>query len=117
MRRVGLAPAVLGDPFLRVLNQPNANLDADGENALTRAIGIMRQNISIVVVISHRPSALSALDMTMVLCEGKAISFGPSAEVFARVRNAGSKGPSESSQSPPQAKAEQRASLAESVSS
>ena len=91
-QRVGLARAVFGDPFLLVLDEPNANLDADGENALTRAIGIMRQNKSIVVVISHRPSALSALDMTMVLYEGKAIAFGPSAEVFARVRNAGGKG-------------------------
>ena len=59
-QRVGLARAVFGDPFLLVLDEPNANLDADGENALTRAIGIMRQNKSIVVVISHRPSALSA---------------------------------------------------------
>ena len=56
---------------LLVLDEPNANLDADGENALTRAIGIMRQNKSIVVVISHRPSALSALDMTMVLYEAR----------------------------------------------
>src|SRR5438309_3020813 len=116
-QRVGLARAVFGDPFLLVLDEPNANLDADGENALTRAIGIMRQNKSIVVVISHRPSALSALDMTMVLYEGKAIAFGPSAEVFARVRNAGGKGAPGSPQPPPQAKAEQRASIAESVSS
>ena len=108
-QRVGLARAVFGDPFLLVLDEPNANLDADGENALTRAIGIMRQNKSIVVVISHRPSALSALDMTMVLYEGKAIAFGPSAEVFARVRNAGGKGLPGSPQSPPQAKAEPRA--------
>src|SRR5689334_16718400 len=112
-QRIGLARAVFGDPFLIVLDEPNANLDADGENALTRAIGIMRQNKSIVVVISHRPSALSALDMTMVLYEGKAIAFGPSAEVFARVKAAnGKKEPA-----PPQAKAEPRPSLAESVSS
>jgi ATP-binding cassette subfamily C protein PrsD len=116
-QRVGLARAVFGDPFLLVLDEPNANLDADGENALTRAIGIMRQNKSIVVVISHRPSALSALDMTMVLYEGKLIAFGPSAEVFARVRNAGGKGLPGSPQSPPQAKAEPRAAIAESVSS
>ena len=84
-QRIGLARAVFGDPFLVVLDEPNANLDADGENALTRAIQILRQNRSIVIVISHRPSALAALNMAMVLYEGKAIAFGPCEEIFARV--------------------------------
>jgi PrtD family type I secretion system ABC transporter len=84
-QRIGLARAVFGDPFLIVLDEPNANLDADGENALSRAIQIMRQNKSIVIVISHRPSALAALDMAMVLYEGKAIAFGSCQEIFARV--------------------------------
>lgn len=116
-QRVGLARAVYGDPFLLVLDEPNANLDADGENALTRAIAAMRQSGSIVVVISHRPSALSALDMTMVLYEGKAIAFGPSEEVFARVKKANAKGVPVPSQPAAQTKAEPRASLAESVPS
>jgi ATP-binding cassette, subfamily C, bacterial PrsD len=84
-QRIGLARAVFGDPFLIVLDEPNANLDADGENALSRAIQIMRQMKSIVIVISHRPSALAALDMAMVLYEGKAIAFGSCQEIFARV--------------------------------
>jgi ATP-binding cassette subfamily C protein PrsD len=89
-QRVGLARAVFGDPFLIVLDEPNANLDAEGENALNRAIQYMRHNKSIVVVISHRPTALSALNMAMVLYEGKAIAFGPSEQIFARVQgNAG----------------------------
>src|SRR6202171_6143056 len=87
-QRVGLARAVFGDPFLVVLDEPNANLDTDGENALTRAIQILRYNKCIVVVISHRPSALAALNMAMVLYEGKAIAFGPCEEIFARVRAA-----------------------------
>ena len=87
-QRIGLARAVFGDPFLIVLDEPNANLDADGENALTRAIQILRHNKSIVIVISHRPSALSALNMAMVLYEGKSIAFGPCEEIFARVRGA-----------------------------
>jgi ATP-binding cassette subfamily C protein PrsD len=87
-QRVGLARAVFGDPFLVVLDEPNANLDADGENALTRAIQILRGNKCIVIVISHRPSALTALNMAMVLYEGKAIAFGPCEEIFARVRTA-----------------------------
>jgi ATP-binding cassette, subfamily C, bacterial PrsD len=88
-QRIGLARAVFGDPFLVVLDEPNANLDADGENALSRAIQILRHNKSIVVVISHRPSALSALNMAMVLYDGKSIAFGSSEEIFARVRTPG----------------------------
>lgn len=84
-QRVGLARAVFGDPFLVVLDEPNANLDADGENALTRAIQILRYNKSVVIVISHRPSALAALNMAMVLHDGKSIAFGPREEIFARV--------------------------------
>lgn len=90
-QRIGLARAVFGDPFLIVLDEPNANLDADGENALSRAIERMRHNGCIVIVISHRPSALAALNMAMVLYEGKAIAFGPREEIFARVRNGSAK--------------------------
>ncbi|HEY3790468.1 MAG TPA: type I secretion system permease/ATPase [Bradyrhizobium sp.] len=85
-QRVGLARAVFGDPFLVVLDEPNANLDAEGETALGRALQILRQMGSIVIVISHRPNALAALNMALVLYDGKAIAFGPSQEVFARVR-------------------------------
>ena len=87
-QRIGLARAAFGDPFLVVLDEPNANLDAEGENALTRAIQTLRENKCIVIVISHRPSALAALDMALVLYQGKAIAFGPRAEVFGRVRAA-----------------------------
>ncbi len=88
-QRVGLARAVFGDPFLVVLDEPNANLDTEGEQALTRAIEAMRAAGSIVIVISHRPSALAALDMALVLYDGKAIAFGRRDEVFARVSAAG----------------------------
>lgn len=85
-QRIGLARAVFGDPFLVVLDEPNANLDAEGENALSRAILTLRQNKSIVVVISHRPNAIAVMDMAMVLYEGKSIAFGRCDEIFARVR-------------------------------
>ena len=88
-QRIGLARALFGDPFLVVLDEPNANLDTEGEQALTRAIQIMRAANSIVIVISHRPSALAALDMALVLYDGKAIAFGRRDEVFARVNSAG----------------------------
>jgi ABC-type protease/lipase transport system fused ATPase/permease subunit len=84
-QRLGLARAVFGGPFLVVLDEPNANLDADGEIALTRAIQILRQAGCIVIVVSHRPSSLSALNMGMVMYEGRMIAFGPREEIFARV--------------------------------
>jgi PrtD family type I secretion system ABC transporter len=115
-QRVGLARAVFGDPFLVVLDEPNANLDADGENALTRAIQILRHNKSIVIVISHRPSALAALNMAMVLYEGKLIAFGPSEEVFARVRSGTAQAkPGRQAAAAPAAKAGRRVAVAESV--
>lgn len=85
-QRIGLARAVFGNPFLVVLDEPNANLDADGENALGSAIKTLRGNGSIVIVISHRPSALAGLDLAMVLFEGRAIAFGPCKEIFARIQ-------------------------------
>ena len=93
-QRIGLARALYGDPFLVVLDEPNANLDTDGENALSRAIQILRQNKSIVIVISHRPSVIAALDMALVLYEGKSIAFGSCQEVFARVGASKAKGAS-----------------------
>jgi len=84
-QRIGLARAAYGDPFLVVLDEPNANLDADGENGLASAIDTLRKHGSVVIVVSHRPSALTALDMAMVLYQGRAIAFGPREEVFARV--------------------------------
>jgi ATP-binding cassette subfamily C protein PrsD len=84
-QRIGLARAVFGRPFLVVLDEPNANLDADGENALVSAIETLRCEQTIVIVISHRPNALAALNMTMVLYGGRSIAFGPREEVFARI--------------------------------
>jgi len=84
-QRLGLARAVFGRPFLVVLDEPNANLDADGENALVSAIETLRHDKSIVIVISHRPNALAALNMAMVIYDGRLIAFGPREEIFARV--------------------------------
>jgi ABC-type protease/lipase transport system fused ATPase/permease subunit len=121
-QRIGLARAVFGDPFLVVLDEPNANLDADGENALGRAIQILRRNQCIVIVVSHRPSALAALNMALVLYEGRAIAFGSSEEIFARVRAANGK-PAPAAKVAPAtqgapthpAKTARRAAIAESV--
>jgi len=81
-QRVGLARALYGDPFLVVLDEPNSNLDAEGEAALTEAIAGVRRRGGICVVIAHRPSALAALDLVLVLADGRVQSFGPKDEVL-----------------------------------
>lgn len=87
-QRVGLARAVFGDPFLIVLDEPNANLDRDGELALVRAVEALRRAGRIVILVSHRPDAIAALDIAMVLYEGRMIAFGPREQIFARVAQA-----------------------------
>jgi ATP-binding cassette subfamily C protein len=84
-QRVALARALYGDPFLVVLDEPNSNLDAEGEAALTQAIENVRARQGVVVVVAHRPSALAALDQVLVMNGGRAQAFGPKEEVLARV--------------------------------
>ena len=84
-QRIGLARALYGDPFLVVLDEPNSNLDQDGENALTRAIVGVRQRGGIAVVVAHRQAALNAVDKVLVMAEGRMQAFGPKDEVLQRV--------------------------------
>lgn len=84
-QRIALARALYGDPFLVVLDEPNSNLDTDGEWALTQAILGVRRRGGIVVVVSHRPSALAGVDMVLVINKGRAQVFGPKDEVLAKV--------------------------------
>lgn len=79
-QRLALARALYGDPFLVVLDEPNANLDAEGDAALTRAIEGVRQRGGIAIVIAHRPSALAGVDKVLVLAEGQVQGFGPRQE-------------------------------------
>lgn len=81
-QRVALARALYGDPFLVVLDEPNSNLDADGEAALTRAIHGIRRRGGIVIVVAHRPSALAAIDLVAVMAGGALQAFGPKDEVL-----------------------------------
>ena len=84
-QRIGLARAFYGNPFLVVLDEPTASLDAEGEEALTEAILNVRRRGGIVVVIAHRPKALEAVDHVLVVGEGRAQSFGPKEEVLRKV--------------------------------
>ncbi|MFN5713066.1 MAG: ATP-binding cassette domain-containing protein, partial [Bradyrhizobium sp.] len=69
-QRIALARALYGDPFLVVLDEPNSNLDSEGERALIHAIARVRARGGIVVVIAHRPAVLQAVDHMLVLNEG-----------------------------------------------
>ncbi|MBM6596403.1 type I secretion system permease/ATPase [Microvirga pudoricolor] len=84
-QRIGLARALYGNPFLVVLDEPNSNLDSEGEHALTQAILGIRARGGVVVVIAHRPSALAGLDHLLIMDEGRVRSFGPKDEVIGKV--------------------------------
>lgn len=89
-QRVALARALFGDPFLVVLDEPNSNLDGEGEAALTKAIEGVRARGGIAVVIAHRPSALAACDRLLVMDRGRVHAFGPKEQVMANaMRRAG----------------------------
>lgn len=75
-QRIALARALYGEPFLVVLDEPNSNLDSEGERALVRAIAGVRQRGGIVVVVAHRPALLAVVDHMLVLNEGRQQAFG-----------------------------------------
>lgn len=81
-QRIGLARALFGEPFLVVLDEPNANLDAEGETALMKAVRSVRDRGGVVVVMAHRPSALAEVDLVLVIKDGKQVMFGPKDEVL-----------------------------------
>ena len=84
-QRIGLARALFRDPFLVVLDEPNANLDNEGDAALTEAIRGVRKRGGICVVMAHRPGTLAAVDLVLMMADGRAHAFGPKDEVFRRV--------------------------------
>ena len=85
-QRIALARAVYKKPALVVLDEPNSNLDADGDMALTNCIAALREAGSTIVVMAHRPSAIAAVNMILMLKNGIQTEFGTKEEVLQKVQ-------------------------------
>ncbi len=87
-QRLGLARAMYGDPAILILDEPNANLDAQGSEALNAAIRQMKAAGKSVIIMAHRPAGIAECDMILVLEEGMRKAFGPRDEVLkAQLKN------------------------------
>jgi PrtD family type I secretion system ABC transporter len=84
-QRIGLARALYGDPALVVLDEPNASLDAEGEAALSNAIQALKERKATVVIVAHRPSAITHVDKLLMLVDGEPRAFGPRDEVLNKI--------------------------------
>ena len=84
-QRIALARALYGDPFLVVLDEPNSNLDNEGEAALRQAIVNLKARGAIVVLIAHRPTVLSICDHLLVLANGQQQEYGPRDDVVRKI--------------------------------
>lgn len=81
-QRIGLARAFYGDPKLVILDEPNANLDVIGEEALANALKEAKTKKIAVVVISHRPSVLNVVDKVLVVQGGKVAAYGDAEDIM-----------------------------------
>jgi ATP-binding cassette subfamily C protein len=84
-QRVGLARAVYGRPRLVVLDEPNANLDAEGEQSLYRTIEQLKADGSIVIIIAHRAAVLQVADKLLVLQKDQSWQLGPASSISAMI--------------------------------
>lgn len=84
-QRIALARALYGDPFLIVLDEPNSNLDAAGEDALVEAVRAAKQRGAIIVIVGHRPTVFAHVDHVMIMANGNVVQMGERAEVLKRI--------------------------------
>ena len=85
-QRIGLARAVYGNPKLMILDEPNSNLDDQGEKELVEAINRIKQMGCTVIVITHRTMVLQCVDKILVMKAGQAAAFGPKDQVLNSLR-------------------------------
>ncbi|MDD2535457.1 MAG: type I secretion system permease/ATPase [Macromonas bipunctata] len=95
-QRIAIARAVYGDPVYVVLDEPNANLDDEGERALIQLIRDLKARQTLVVFSSHRPKLLDVADLVLVLKDGQQVAFGPVAQVLGQLK------PEAKAETPPQ---------------
>jgi ABC-type protease/lipase transport system fused ATPase/permease subunit len=81
-QRVALARALYGDPRFIVLDEPNASLDSEGEQALLTAIGQAKASGATVIIITHKLNALAATDAILLMAAGVVQGFGPRDEML-----------------------------------
>lgn len=84
-QRVALARALYGEPFLVVLDEPNSNLDSEGEEALVGALLSVRRRGGVAVVVTHRPTALAGVDLVAVMIAGRLQAFGKKEPILERM--------------------------------
>ena len=85
-QRIGLARALYGDVRLVVLDEPNSNLDDQGEQALMNALITLKSEQVTVLIISHRPSVLKVVDQIILMKEGVLVDYGTTANVLAKLQ-------------------------------
>jgi ATP-binding cassette subfamily C protein len=89
-QRLALARALYNDPVVLVLDEPNSALDAEGSEALNAAVGAMKDAGKAVVIMTHRPTAISACDKLLVLEQGQVSGYGPRDDIIRKMmKNAG----------------------------
>jgi ATP-binding cassette subfamily C protein len=84
-QRIALARALYRDPFMVVLDEPNSNLDSEGEQALNVAIMSVRQRGGVVILVAHRPSVLITVDFILAMNQGRVAAFGLKDDVFGKL--------------------------------
>jgi PrtD family type I secretion system ABC transporter len=88
-QRLALARAFYGDPFFIALDEPHANLDSEGDQALMQAIQTAKERMAIIAIVAHRPSALANCNKVILLRNGTQQAFGPREEVLAKIARPG----------------------------
>lgn len=89
-QRVGLARALYGAPRILILDEPNANLDEAGEQALDAALRAAKARGATILIASHRPGAIGSCDLVLVMQSGTVTLYGPRDQVLAKLASAAS---------------------------